>query len=92
MRRVRKSVAQRYYQLLSGHAAMSSFLHDRMSGPQRLETDECWWCRCVCVISYLYPATCSLKGYGSGSAAAEATAMGFFGISTYPVPDRPSLS
>ena len=32
---------------------------------------------CVCVISYLYPATCSLKGYGSGS---EATAVGFFGI------------
>ena len=21
---------------------------------------------CVCVINYLYPATCSLKGYGSG--------------------------
>ena len=37
-------------------------------------------CVCVCVISYLYPATCSLKGYGSGGAAAEATAVGFFGI------------
>ena len=22
---------------------------------------------CVCVISYLYPATCSLKGYGWGN-------------------------
>ena len=44
MRRVRKSVAQRYYQLLSGHAAIGSFLHDRMTGPQRLEKDECWWC------------------------------------------------
>ena len=32
----------------------------------------------TCVISYLYPATCSLKGYGSGSAAAKATAVGFF--------------
>ena len=28
----------------SGHAATGSFLHDRMSGPQRLETDECGWC------------------------------------------------
>ena len=46
MRRVRKSVAQRYYQLLSGHAATGSFLRDRMTGPQRLETDECWWCNC----------------------------------------------
>ena len=46
LRRVRKSVAQRYYQLLSGHAAIGSFLHDRMTGPQRLETDECWWCNC----------------------------------------------
>ena len=44
MRRVRKSTAQRYYQLLSGHAATGSFLHSRMTGPQRLETDECWWC------------------------------------------------
>ena len=46
MRRVRKSVAQRYYQLLSGHAAIGSFLRGRMSGPQRLETDRCWWCNC----------------------------------------------
>ena len=46
MRRVHKSVAQRYYQLLSGHAATGSFLHDRMTGPQRLKTDECWWCNC----------------------------------------------
>ena len=41
LRRVPKSVAQWYYQLLSGHAAIGSFLHDRMTGPQRLETDEC---------------------------------------------------
>ena len=46
MRRVRKSIAQRYYQLLSGHLATGSFLHDRMTGPQRLEPDECW--RCIC--------------------------------------------
>ena len=46
LRRVRKSVAQRYYQLLSGHAAIGSFLHDRTTGPQRLETDKCWLCNC----------------------------------------------
>ena len=46
LRRVRKSTAQRYYQLLTGHAAIGSFLHDRMTGPQRLETDERWWCSC----------------------------------------------
>ena len=43
---MRKSVAQRYYQLLSGHAATGAFLRDRMTGPQRLETDACWWCNC----------------------------------------------
>ena len=46
MRRVRKSTAQGYCQLLSGHAAIGSFLHDRMTGPQRLDSDECWWCGC----------------------------------------------
>ena len=46
MRRVRKSIAQRYYQLLSGHAATGSFLHDRVTGSQRAESDECWWCNC----------------------------------------------
>ena len=44
--RVRKALAGRYYQLLSGHAAIGSFLHGRMAGPQRLESDECWWCGC----------------------------------------------
>ena len=44
--RVRKSAAQRYYQLLSGHAAIGSFLHGRMTSPQRLESGECWWCNC----------------------------------------------
>ena len=46
MRRVRKSTAQRYYQLLSGHVAIGSFLHDRMTGSQRLGSDGCWWCGC----------------------------------------------
>ena len=46
MRRVRKSTAQRYCQLLSGHAAIGSFLHGRIAGPQYLEPDECWWCNC----------------------------------------------
>ena len=45
LRRVRKSTAQRYYQLLPGNAAIGS-LHDRMAGPQRLESDECWWRNC----------------------------------------------
>ena len=43
MRRVRKATAQRYYQLLMGHAAIGSFLHERVTGPQRLGSDECWW-------------------------------------------------
>ena len=46
IRMVQKSTAQRYYQLMSGHAAIGSFLHDRMTGPQRLESDGCWWCNC----------------------------------------------
>ena len=46
LRRVRKSVDSRYYQLLSEHAAIGSFLHDRMTGPQSLGSDECWWCNC----------------------------------------------
>ena len=42
--RSRKSLASGYYQLFSGHAAIGSFLHERMTGPQRLESSECWWC------------------------------------------------
>ena len=42
--RVRKSLASRYYQLLAGHAAIGSFLHERMTGPLHLETNECRWC------------------------------------------------
>ena len=33
LRRVKKSLASRRYQLLSGHAAIGSFLHERMTGP-----------------------------------------------------------
>ena len=33
---------------------------------------------CLCVILYLYPATCSPKGHGSGSAAAEAVGSSCF--------------
>lgn len=44
LRRTRKSLASRYYQLLMGHAAIGSFLHERVVGPQRAELNECWWC------------------------------------------------
>ena len=44
-RRVRKSVASRYYQLFSGHAAIGTFLRGRVTGPQKLEPDKCW-CNC----------------------------------------------
>ena len=43
LRKVRKATAQRYYQLLTGHAVIGS-LHDRMTGPQQLESEKCWWC------------------------------------------------
>ena len=45
LRKVRKSLASRYYQSLSGHAAIGSFLHERMSGPWRPESSACW-CNC----------------------------------------------
>ena len=35
---MRKSLAGRYYQLQSGHAAIGSYLHDKV------DSDECWWC------------------------------------------------
>ena len=46
LRRTRKSLASRYCQLLSGHAVIGSFLRKRMTEPQRLKSDECWWCNC----------------------------------------------
>ena len=41
LRRSRKSVIGRYYQLLSGHTAIGSYLHDKI---HKIDTDECWWC------------------------------------------------
>ena len=46
LRRARKSLAGRYYQLLTGHADIGSFLHERMTEAQRVESSECWWCNC----------------------------------------------
>ena len=46
LRRVRKSLASRCCQLLSGHAATGSFLHERMTGPLSKESSECQWCCC----------------------------------------------
>ena len=44
--RAYKSLAGRHYQPLSGDAAIGFFLHGRITGPQRLELDECWWRNC----------------------------------------------
>jgi ribonuclease HI len=44
LRKTRKSVAGRYYQLLSGHAAIGTFLHERMTGPLRRASSVCGWC------------------------------------------------
>lgn len=44
LRRARKSLAGRYYQLLSGYVAVGSFLHELITGVQRLESNERWWC------------------------------------------------
>ena len=41
LRRVRKSVAGRYYQLLSSHAAIDPYLRDKVKGS---DSDRCWWC------------------------------------------------
>ena len=46
LRRVRKSLAGRYYQLLSGHAAISSSLHEKMTGPLIRESSICRWRSC----------------------------------------------
>ena len=44
LRQARKSLAGRYYQLLTGRAAVGSFLQELMAGVQRLKSSECWWC------------------------------------------------
>ena len=40
-RRARKSVASRYYQLLSGHSAIGPYLRDKI---RKTDDDRCWWC------------------------------------------------
>ena len=41
LRRARKEVAGRYYQLLSGHAAIGPCLCDKI---RKTGSDGCWWC------------------------------------------------
>ena len=41
LRRAKKSVAARFFQLLSGHAMIAPFLRDRWGWT---DTDRCWWC------------------------------------------------
>ena len=41
LRRERKEAAARYFQLLSGHAAIGSFLAERTGS---VPSSECWWC------------------------------------------------
>ena len=41
LRRTPKHIASRYYQLLSGHAAIGSYLKDKI---RKIDNDSCWWC------------------------------------------------
>ena len=41
LRKTRKGVASRYFQLLSGHAMIAPFLKDRWGWT---DSDACWWC------------------------------------------------
>ena len=41
LRGARKSVAARFYQLMSGHVMIAPFLRDRWGW---IDTDKCWWC------------------------------------------------
>ena len=41
LRRARKSVSGRYFQLMSGHAAIGPYLKDKIKKP---DDDKCWWC------------------------------------------------
>ena len=41
LRRTPKSIAGRYYQLLSGHAAIGPYLKDEI---RKTDDDRCWWC------------------------------------------------
>ena len=39
--RTRKSLASRFFQLMSGHAMIAPFLRDKF---RWVESDQCWWC------------------------------------------------
>ena len=41
LRRARKSVASRYYQLMSGQAAIGPYLKEKI---RKTDDDRCWWC------------------------------------------------
>ena len=41
LRRTRKAPTSCYYQLLSGHAAIGTYPHDKV---HEADTNECWWC------------------------------------------------
>ena len=41
MRRARKGVASRFFQLLSGHAMIAPFLKEKWGWT---DSDRCWWC------------------------------------------------
>ena len=41
LRGVPKPIANRYYQLLSGHAAIGPYLKDKI---HKAVDDKCWWC------------------------------------------------
>ena len=41
LRRTPKHIAGRYYQLLSGHAAIGPYLKDKI---HKMDNDRCWWC------------------------------------------------
>ena len=43
LRRARKGLASRFFQLASGHAMIAPFLKEKFGW---VESDQCWWCSC----------------------------------------------
>ena len=41
LRKTRKSLASRFFQLASGHAMMAPFLKEKFGW---VDSDQCWWC------------------------------------------------
>jgi hypothetical protein len=41
LKKERKSLASRYYQLLTGHAITASYLSEKI---KKTDSDRCWWC------------------------------------------------